>query len=93
MGLFETQELDDLDLLLYGQPDDDTDLESSEIICRCGQGRGRGVERSVPRLPQAAIHHRIALMEVRYQVSEGQGRGRGWRDQCPDYHRLPFITE
>lgn len=63
MGLFETQELDDLDLLLYGQPDDDTDLESSEIICRCGQGRGRGVERTVPRLPEAAIHHRIALME------------------------------
>ena len=70
MGLFETQEVDDLDLLLYGKPEDsDTDTENAEIICHCGQGRGRGapavVERTVPRLPQAAIHHRIALMEVR----------------------------
>ena len=37
MSLFEMQTLDDLDLLLYGQPDDDS--ENSEIMCHCMRGR------------------------------------------------------
>ena len=37
IGLFEMQELDDLDLLLYEQPDDDS--ENSEIMCHCMLGR------------------------------------------------------
>ena len=62
MGLREVEEID-LDLLLFGDPDSDTS-ESEEIICQCGHGRGRNVVRTVPRLPQAAILHRISLMEV-----------------------------
>lgn len=67
MGLNEQQEFDDyLDFIICGQPDtSDTDSIDNEIICRCGPGRGRDVQRTVPRLPQAAIHHRISLMEVR----------------------------
>ena len=68
MGLFESNGVDDLDLLLYGNPEDsDTESQNEQIVCRQGRGRGarREAERTVPRLPQAAIHHRIALMEVR----------------------------
>ena len=62
MGLQETEELD-LDLILFGDPGDDSS-DQEEIICGCGHGRGRVETRTVPRLPQAAILHRISLMEV-----------------------------
>ena len=60
MGLHESGETD-LDVLLLGGPDIDS-TEPEEILCQCG--RGRGLPRMVPRLPQAAILHRISLMEV-----------------------------
>ena len=69
MGLHESGEID-LDLLLFGGPDIDS-TEPEEILCQCG--RGRGLPRMVPRLPQAAILHRISLMEVNTSLYPAYG--------------------